>query len=486
MKSTLSRVLLALLLLWPAVASAALSSSTVWEVRGTNGADTNGGGYVAGSTGTDWSQQNSPQYAVADAVTAGTTTITSATAAFGTDIVGNICYVQGGTGSVTAGWYQVASRTNATTIVMDRSTGLTAGTGVTLNCGGALKTLSQLSSIMVSGNKAFVKAESTYTTTSTITFTAGGNNPHARIIGYTSSRTDGGKATLQMSSGSSYYGLTLSGNVLILENFIVDANNLTTSGCITNTSAAQLLNVKCMNYTNIGLNAISTFLQVEVTGGSGTPTAGIQTGNAGFYGMPFVHDGVGPGIVNTGSSQLVIWRPIVANMSGATSDCILNSGVTVEWVAHNCGRNGLSAGAASSNWFMFMALSGIATSNGAYGLNGSTFQCSMPATRFWDGNAFYNNTTAARGNVDDTTGCKQNGTAAYTNAFDVTLSGLPYVNAGTLDFSLNNTVGQGLSAQGAGAPTTWPGGSGSMANHPDMGAVQHNTAVTCTTQSCGY
>src|SRR3954469_9556272 len=112
----------------------ALSSSTVYQVR-PGGADTNGGGFVTGASGTDWSKQDAAQYSVTDGVAAGSTTLTSVTAAFGTDVVGNLIYVSGGTGSITAGWYQIISRTNATTIVVDRSTGLTAGTGVTLKIG---------------------------------------------------------------------------------------------------------------------------------------------------------------------------------------------------------------------------------------------------------------------------------------------------------------------------------------------------------------
>src|SRR3989344_4039153 len=115
----------------------ALSANTIFEVR-TSGSDTNGGGFVTGASGTDWSQQNAAQYAVTDGVTAGTTTITSATANFGTDVVGNIMYVEGGTGAVAAGFYQITARASSTSITVDRSTGLTAGRGVTFNIGGAL------------------------------------------------------------------------------------------------------------------------------------------------------------------------------------------------------------------------------------------------------------------------------------------------------------------------------------------------------------
>jgi len=82
----------------------ALASATVWEVR-TAGNDTNGGGFVTGASGSDWSQQDAARtgadvtdISVTDAVAAGTTTITSATANFDTTIVGNIVYFEGGRG----------------------------------------------------------------------------------------------------------------------------------------------------------------------------------------------------------------------------------------------------------------------------------------------------------------------------------------------------------------------------------------------------
>lgn len=62
-----------------------LSAATVFEVRPGAGNSTNGGGFVAGATGTDYSQQNnknsgSTDKSTTDAVANGTTTITSATA----------------------------------------------------------------------------------------------------------------------------------------------------------------------------------------------------------------------------------------------------------------------------------------------------------------------------------------------------------------------------------------------------------------------
>lgn len=170
-----------------------LASTVVWEVR-TDGADTNGGGFKAGASGTDWSQQASAQYAVTDAVTNGTTTITSATANFGTDVVGNVLYIAGGTGSIAAGRYEITGRTNSTTITVDRSTGLTTGTGATLNIGGALASPGLALSQHVAGNTVWIRA-GTYTI-STATPGAGGplhstgSNVGVSVYGYTASRGD--------------------------------------------------------------------------------------------------------------------------------------------------------------------------------------------------------------------------------------------------------------------------------------------------------
>ena len=137
---------------------AALSGSTVLEIR-TAGSDTNGGGFVTGTSGTDMSQFDNKNatsctscqsatvnISTTDAVTAVSTTVTSATANFSAAIVGNIIYLQGGTGPVTAAWYQVTGFTNSTTITVDRN--VIVSTGVTMNIGGALASPGQAAALM--------------------------------------------------------------------------------------------------------------------------------------------------------------------------------------------------------------------------------------------------------------------------------------------------------------------------------------------------
>lgn len=171
----------------------ALSAAFILEVRN-GGSATAGGGFKTGATGTDWGQQNSPQYSVTDGVTAGTTTITSVTANFGTDVVGNLMYVQGGTGTIVAGWYEITVRNSATSITVDRSTGLTIGTGATLHIGGALNDPGLASSIaIVSGQLIYVKYNVTdYTITTATTGTGGPVTLAAGVsmIGYDVTRND--------------------------------------------------------------------------------------------------------------------------------------------------------------------------------------------------------------------------------------------------------------------------------------------------------
>lgn len=71
---------------------------------------------------------------VTDAVTNGTTTITSATGGFTAAMVGSVVYLSGPT---TEKFVQVVSRTSANAIVVN--TTVAAGTGITLRIGGALK-----------------------------------------------------------------------------------------------------------------------------------------------------------------------------------------------------------------------------------------------------------------------------------------------------------------------------------------------------------
>ncbi len=121
----------------------ALPSSTVFEVHQA-GNDTNGGCFITGSSGTDFSQQNAAQVAYTDLVIdpVTNTNITSVGNPFGATDVGNCIRITGGTGFTTGLYYVVSVTTLVATL--DRAVGTTSSTGGTGNLGGALATLTQL------------------------------------------------------------------------------------------------------------------------------------------------------------------------------------------------------------------------------------------------------------------------------------------------------------------------------------------------------
>ncbi len=466
----------------------AASNATVFEVRPT-GSDTNGGFWTVGATGTDWSQQAAAQYSVTDGVTAGTTTITSATAAFGVDVVGNGVYVQGGTGSVTAGWYQIISRTNATTIVVDRSTGLTAGTGVTLHVGGCLATVTGLAAAMNScnpgGGKHWVRGGTTYVQTAVAAFANSAINPAPfnKIMGYGTVRGDGGKATIQLSgSATGCISVTTAGN--LFENFVLDCNSISGTTGFTGTVTGTCVVRKCVakNFTVAGIGLASTsgvVTDCEVTGGGSGATAGISS-TANLIARNWVHGNQCPGIIAT-STQMILHNIVTGN-TGASSDGIRIQGSPGPQCYANTiygnGRNGILMTAATLMVNITLK-NNLIVSNGGAGLTLSS--SSIYADFNWDGNCYFNNTSGNRVNVDALVAAGAGSQDPYVNVLDVTLTADPFTNAASNDFSLNTTAGGGAAARGAGNPSAFPGGL--TTGHIDFGAAQHADPIPPTVPS---
>lgn len=460
----------------------AQSADIVWEVR-TAGAATNGGGFKTGASGTDWTQQSAAQYSVTDGVTAGTTTITSATANFGTDVVGNIIYVQGGTGSVTAGWYEITARTNATTITVDRSTGLTAGTGVTLKIGGALNSLNTLASAFGTiGQHAFIKADGTYTQTANPSFSLDGTPSNtvnwSRISGYTTTRGDNGRAAITLSTNSNLRGVECTGGGWMIENLDINCASLSGSRGVSHSgNYSRTVNCKVSNYRDYGIISgvnYNSVLGCEITGGTTGATAGILC-NAGsghtVYGN-YIHDNsVGHGISASGSASIAF--NIVANCTqSGTANGILLSLYGFGVYCNTVYGNGLNGIYISSSFQIPSIVKGNLVANHTNGSgSGIKFNGSgaIAASPFIDGNAYYNN-TANRTNGDGTSG--NNATGAYTNVYDVSITdGSPFVNAGSSDFRLNGTALRGALLRGTAQLGMHPGLS-PQTNYLDFGALQ--------------
>ncbi len=452
----------------------ALSGLTVWDVR-TGGNDTNGGGFVTGASGTDWSQQNSPQYSVTDGVTAGTTTITSATASFGTDVVGNIMYVQGGTGSVTAGWYQIVTRTNATTIVVDRSTGLTAGTGVTLHIGGSLLTIAQAisSTNVVGGNKIYVKS-GTYTITTTLTPSTNGNQGvggfgYCLLEGYGSTHGDLGTKPLITTATNSVSILTVSatqGSAWVYRNLSMSSTAGTKGdGIISNGSVPQqIVFDRCLfDGFRRGVNFDHSPVW-RCTGLSfyNTEIKNCQNGvvvSAGYFMFGcYIHGnstfGCGVGATSDGLTAFTHIDTVFYSNGNGFDATTLNvvQGTTIYSFIGCCftdNTNGLSLGASTSS-----------------PANIPLFNC-----------AFYNNSgkdITWNDSSDTFVGTimsasnAANGSNTNWPAASITLTGDPFVARTAANYATNNTAGAGAALRAAGFPGVSLVGTG----YVDVGTLQ--------------
>jgi hypothetical protein len=418
----------------------ALSASTVWEVR-VSGSDTNGGGFVTGAAGTDWSRQDAAQYSVTDAVTDGTTTITSATANFGTDVVGNILYIQGGTGAITAGWYQITVRNSATSITVDRSTGLTTGIGATLTIGGALLSPGIMASVMtVAHMRAFVKA-GTYSITSTSNNVAGGclsAGSRTLVIGYNTTRAFGNTDT-QPVIQTNVASATQVANVAVgFNNITFDGNNQTASKHCA--GAGRFIGCTIKNFNTIS-SGTSFYLSCLATANS----AAALVGNAFFCES---HGNTAtPVQLDFAGSFLLSY-----DNTGASTDGIQTTGPLLNCTSVGNGRDGFAQAANGANNFHVNLIS---QSNGRYGFRADT-------TTYLINYASYNNTSGAtNGSVEVSFN-----PIAYTADAFVSVAGDNY--------GLNNLAGAGaaLRAKGmAGLLATYP--RGLTESHLDIGAAQH-------------
>lgn len=447
----------------------ALSALTVLEVRN-GGSDTNGGGFVTGASGTNHSLQDAAQYAVTDGVTAGTTTITSATANFGTDVVGNIMYVQGGTGSVVAGWYQITARTNATTITVDRSTGLTAGTGVTLNIGGALASPGQAGAIaQVAGMTTFIKYHaSAYVATSASTNIAAGcvsGLSGTAYCGYDTTRslynTDANRPTFQI--GAAVSTATLFGSinaVYLVHSMILDGNSQTASRGTQ--QSGILFNCKAMNCTTAGFSQNSNAYAIlcEATACTALPFS------LSFCYYCIAHDNTltsptGAGAFGLGTS---------INMVGCISYSNNCDGFAASLGYFNCVAYGNALFGFNNANIRTTYSNCIAESNTGGGFRGNTGDMSLLSC------ASYDNTG---GRTVSSSGAK-----VWADINPITGSGSFFTAAASDDFTLNNTAGAGASCRAVGFPSTFPTPASNL-NYSDVGPLQHEDAGGGTTTVVG-
>ena len=450
----------------------AISTNCVWEVRTTGNAN-NGGGFVAGATGVDYSQQNAAQASTTAASVVHTSTdqinVNAGDHTVSANDVGNIIQITGGT--ATAGFYEILSvdvPNNRWTL--DRSAG-TAGQTVVSSMGGALDDWLGMWSIARTGQKVFMKA-GTYTRTTSCPFpSVGYGTPPFRLVGYNTTRGDTPTGTnrplIQLSTNSNLIAIHMGDGTC--ENIRIDCASLTNSSGIVCNNFSTYINCKVSNYGNVGFNVSNGAAYFcEVDGGS---NQGFQISTGGSATYCWVHDTVGNftgGFYITGAHAKLV-KCIASDNTGAFRDGFYCSAYNITFI--NCisignGRHGINfdSGGGALN-IGNIVNNCILMNNGAYGLNVPT---NTAFTQQYDHNAYYNNTSGQKQGFG-TTGA--NGVSPYTTT-DITLTGDPFTNSAADDFSLNNTAGAGAACRETGWPgTIFPGGL--VTDYTDVGTIQH-------------
>jgi hypothetical protein len=474
----------ALLFVWLVCALsafAAVSTNTAWDVRPATGSDTvNSGGFVVGATGTDFSQQASPQFTLTGVTSVGAGNIVLTTSA-AASMVGNIALVLSGTNFNTGRFEITAVTVGVSITVSTRADGsaITTGAGAAgaINIGGSVATFATPYAAGSAGNSLYLSGTLVSTSTLTLTYTSGSNVNATRFFGFTSTHGDGGNATwttatsstnlvtLSSQSGYAFYNLTFS-------------NTAGTRGIGFRTSGAPSRDFYWQNCVFDGFsNAIEGNFNIDWQLSPFTlfnsvvknsVSDGINTSGSVSILYSYLHDNGGSGLQvqtggDTGTTTTIVGSTFYNNGSnGFFQNVDQNPGTTrTVSISNSNFVNNTGAGVKLGNGGN-AEYGGVITSSVFYG--NTTYGIDYVSAFFLASNGVTNcgfgaNTTAAIHN--------------YTGAVGtITLTGDPFVGRTSSNFALNNTAGAGALLRGAGYAGVTTFGTGSI----DVGALQSASA----------
>ena len=365
-----------------------------------------------------------------DLVTAGTTTISTAAGYLSANAVGNVVYIAGGTASITAGWYSITSVStsgSSTTAVVDRSTGLTTGTGATFNLGGALATvanaITQSQAVGAAGNVVWC----TGSESRTAALPANATNAMS-VRGYSSSRYDGGKYSFTFTT---VVGTVLSISFGLWENLKFNGSNTTYTS----------------NFLLLG--ASSQTRNIEVTGvNGGSSIAAVQA--AGCHRQMWVHGNNLSGYAVQSSGAAALQEVEINANPNLTAGWYISGSLTFyemcDFAIYNNAGDGVRLNAASSAVLLSYGtidgvvngINNITTASSTPGIeaerclitncSGKAIAMTNNATQLYRTRLLsvysYNNTSASTGNYEGTL---------------TALAGNPYVNESGGNFALSST-----------------------------------------------
>jgi hypothetical protein len=325
--------------------------------------------------------------------------------------------------------------------------------------GAAKQTIQAGLNLLANGDTLYVKASATYLISATLTFPTGPTYTSVtRVAGYGTTTGDGVMPVVRANAASISI-FTLAQGGCILDTLDIDGDSqsgvtgVTVSG---NYNACAVFNCKVRNCPTAGIN-----LSTGQNGASRCEVTGCGTGISLVTGAQatdcYVHDNTGIGINGGAFSDMWVDRCVVSG-NGSYGIYIGYSSMIRNCVVYNNVGDGIMI---TQNYIGIIGtiLGNIIASNGGYGITCIISPVAAPVTHPGiDYNAFYSNTSGAR---------------QYLNAgaHDVTLTGNPFTDAASGDFSLNNTAGAGAACRAAGYPGAFPGGL--TTGYPDIGAAQH-------------
>jgi len=472
--------------------NAAINATTVWFVDPLSGNDNYGGAFDVSAGGTNCGINTTPCVTFDGATIAASglasTTLTISGYTPQASDVGNHVRITGGTGSWILGTYRITAK-GATTWTLDRNPATGASSAMTGYMGGALATTAPLfdagattaRGVPITGNKVFVKSDATMVITSSQSITNPGTvgGDYMRLIGYTTTPGDGGRATIQMSGAFSGTAVALysPSTKNSIENIVVDCNSVTASTGIvvtSNSGSSRLINnvIKNCPSGGVAIGAINTyFTGNEITACGSTASGALYlSGNNGngFNVGNYIHDNATDGIFGSVSSPpTTIVFNVVANNTGYGLNSKSTFILAMFNTFYNNSSGGITNGSAVNTFPTNIYWGNILENNGGYGI-----QCAsangLPTGPHLDGNWYYNNASGDRQYCDNNTGV--DAYATYTSVREVDGTADAFVNAAGGDFRLNNVPGGGTSAKYAGVT----GLSYILTNYgrPDMGAIQ--------------
>lgn len=464
--------ILIILLIFNIPSFATISSLTNWEIR-TTGSNSNGGGFVAGASGTDRSQSDTAFCTSADLAVV-TTTATSVACPFSAASVGNIIQITAG--GCSAGFYQVVSVT-VVTATLDSSAG--TASGCTFALGGGLQTIQTAitnTGPAIAGNTVWIKA-GTYTITTKIVNPINTSNNPFSVIGYQVTHGDntGTRPLITTATNSTHiFDFGAANSLMYVFQNLSLSNTAGTPFDGFHATTGEIYGLWVNNCLLTGFrNGIDgdfvvdfSFpgLRVTQTEITATTTAAIINSDGVYAQGNYIHDNTGSGFIGTTGRaglgmflQNVFYKNangIVDATTGTTSTqgrfYIFQSNVFSDQTT-----DGINLSNGGNPAWPIGIENNIFYNNGVYG-----FSLVVPPNPQYSINN-QNNAYGANGTAP------RLGLNAGTN--DVTLSADPFVARGAGNFALNSTAGGGTALKATGYPGIIPSaGTGYL----DIGALQ--------------